>query len=235
MTDQPRRFYENATIEGREDGHALLLDGSSVKTPAGHSVILPTAALADAVAAEWRVQEETIDPASMPLTRLANTAIDRVADDPGAVADVLAAYAETDLLCYRAASPEELADLQAREWAPWLTWAEERFGVRLAVSRGLTPVEQPAGDLETLSRAVHAFPAWELTAVSEIITLTGSLILGLAVSEDALSEQEAWRISHLDEEFQAERWGRTPEAEDRRRERQAALAAAVRFLALCRS
>jgi chaperone required for assembly of F1-ATPase len=208
-----RRFYKEAAVApAAAGGHALLLDGRPVKTPARHALELPTAALADAVASEWRAQGDTVDPRSMPLTGLANAAIDRVAPDPASFAAGLAAYGETDLLCYRADAPERLVARQSELWDPVLAWARRRFDIELKVVTGIIHEPQPAEAVARLRRAIAARGAFELAALSPLVTVGGSLIIALALVELAIGLDEAWAAAALDDQWQAEQWGQDEEA-----------------------
>ncbi len=229
-----RRFYRQAEIARSKGGFTLALDGKPVRTPAGAALLLPTAALAEAVAEEWRAQGERIEPGSMPLSRLANTAIDRVAPRRAAVVAEIAAYAETDLVCYRAERPQELAARQIEAWEPLVRWAAERHGAMLRVTNGLTPEPQPEGALAALGAAVEAFDDLALAALQSATAAAGSLVIALALAEGRLDAEAAFRASALDEAFQAERWGEDAEAARRREEIRADLADAARFLALAR-
>ena len=198
-----RRFYKEVAIA---DG-AILLDGRPVRTPARASLILPTAALAEAVAGEWRMQGEEIDPRTMPLTGLSNAAIDRVAPDPAAFARPLADYAESDLLCYRAEAPAELIARQAEAWDPLLDWARTRFDIAFVVTSGIVHAPQPPATVARLSEALLARDAFALAAMSPLVTIGGSLVTALALAEDAIDADRAFDVTHLDELWQAERWG----------------------------
>ncbi|WP_419826353.1 ATP12 family chaperone protein [Sphingomonas sp.] len=227
MTGQ-RRFWTDVTIEER----AVRLDGRPLRTPARAELALPTVALADAVAEEWRAVRGSIDPRAMPLTGLANAAVDRVAPDLAKFAHGLAAYAETDLTCYRANTPASLVARQATEWDPLLDWARGRYDVAFAVTSGIIHVAQPAATVERLARAVTAFDAFHLAALSPLTTLSGSLVIALALAEAAVREEDAWRAAELDELWQAETWGEDALAVAAREDRRAAFRAAARFLAL---
>lgn len=225
-----RRFWhETGTAEGPE-GFSVTLDARPIRTPAKTLLALPTRALAEALAAEWAAQDEAIRPETMPLTRLANSALDQVAPQHAAVADIVAAYGETDLLCYRADAPEELARRQAAAWDPLLEWACERYGAGLATTTGVVPILQPEAALARLRAAVAATTPWELAALHEFVSHTGSLVLGLALLEGASDPDTAWRISRLDEDWQITQWGRDDEAEAALAHRRAEFDAAVRFL-----
>lgn len=206
-----KRFWTDAAVEQAEGGHAVRLDGRPVMSPGKRELVMPSPALAAGVASEWAAQGEMIDPLSMPLTRAVNTTVDKVVPQAAAVAAHLCEYGESDLLCYRAAGPDGLVERQAAAWDPMLDWADEELGARLAVTQGVIPVPQPANAVEALRAAVAAATPWELTALSEFVTLSGSLVLGLA----ALAGRDAddlWGRSRIDEDWQAEQWGVDDEA-----------------------
>ena len=236
MTEwKARRFWTDAAVEAAAGGFAVRLDERPVRTPAKAELIVPSRALADGVAGEWRAQGETVDPWSMPLTRAANAALDRVTPMRAAVADELAGYGESDLLSYRAERPDALIERQSAAWDPMLDWMDDRFGARLATTRGVMPAPQPANAVEALRAHVHAITAWELTALSEFVTLTGSLVLGLAVMEGASAVSDIWDASRIDETWQAEQWGEDEEEADRIAAKRAAFLQADRYLALVRA
>ena len=222
-----RRFWTQAEAapEGA-GGWQVLLDGRVLRTPGKLPLILPTEALARAIAAEWQAQADLIRPETMPLTRAANSAIERVAPQRVEVAAMLSAHAETDLLCYRAAHPRDLAQAQARDWQPLLDWADARYGARLAATTGLMPVPQEPRALAALAGAVAGFGPFGLTALHDLVTLPGSLVLGLAVTEGRLTVEESHRLARLDEDHQAALWGRDEEAEAAAAARLAAMRAA---------
>ena len=228
-----KRFYNEATVGVGEDGHTVELDGRVVKTPARRPLVLASAALAEAVAAEWVAQDETVEPDTMPLTRLASTAIDRVADNRDHVIDETAAFGATDLLCYRAASPVDLAAGQAAGWQPLLDWLAERHGARLMVTEGLAAVTQPEDTLAKLRALVAEFDTPALAALHTVTSACGSLVIALALAEGRVDAAEAWRLSRIDETFQADRWGLDPETESRGERLRVEIAAAARFLELC--
>jgi chaperone required for assembly of F1-ATPase len=207
-----KRFWKDATVVQDASGWHVLLDGRPVRTPAKAAMDLPTEEMASAIAGEWAAQGEEIDPLSMPVTRSANSAIDRVATQHREVAEMLAAYAETDLLCHRADGPERLCDLQAEAWDPILDWAAERFGARLVPTTGILPSVQPEPALRRLSATVHEVDAFRLTALHDLVSLSGSLVLGLAVAHGRLDPPEGWRLSRIDEDWQIEQWGEDEEA-----------------------
>jgi chaperone required for assembly of F1-ATPase len=227
-----KRFYKTASAEPVAGGHAIRLDGRPVKTPARAELVLPAPALATAVAAEWEAQGDTIDPRSMPLTGLANAAIDRVAPDPQAFAEGLAAYAETDLLCYRADSPNALVGHQAESWDPLIDWAQQRYDVGFEIVHGVIHRPQPADTVARLSAAVHGYDAWRLAALQPLVTIGGSLIVALALAEGEVDVRTAFDAAHLDELWQVEQWGEDELARQARENRRADFKAAARFLAL---
>lgn len=227
-----KRFWAAARPAPVAGGHGIFLDGKPVNTPARALLVLPTALLAEAVAAEWEAQAGAIRPETMPLTRAANSAIDRVAPRRGEVAAMLAEYAGSDLLCYRAGSPPELAARQARAWDPLLAWAAGTLGAPLAVGAGIVHVPQPAGSLAACHAILAAAGPFRLAALHDLVALSGSLVLGLAVDAGRLAAEEAWPLSRLDEEWQAEQWGRDEEAEAAAAARRAAFLDAARLLML---
>jgi chaperone required for assembly of F1-ATPase len=227
-----KRFYTSVDVREEADGFAILLDGRPIKTPAGSPLRAPARALAEAIAAEWRGQGETLAPETMPLTRSLNTALDRIAANRAAIVDDLAKYAASDLLCYRAAAPQELVRRQSQMWDPWLDWAAERFGARLTVTTGVNPVAQPDEALARLREAVAAYDNHHLVALHAGIALTGSAILGLAFAARALTAEEAFAAAQVDETYQAELWGSDAEAEKARANRLTDLRAAEAYLVL---
>ena len=231
----PKRFYKDVSIAPHDEGFAILLDGRPVRTPAKRQLVLGVEALAEAVAAEWEAQGERIDPAAMPLTRLANTALDAVADKMEGVASDIAAFAASDLLCYRAEAPEALVRRQADAWDPLLAWAKSALGADLAVRSGLMPIEQPPQAIASVRRALDRLDALSLAATHVLTTLTGSAILALAHVEGRLSLEEAWSAATVDERWQSEQWGRDAEAEEKAAQRLAEATAAARCLRLLRS
>jgi chaperone required for assembly of F1-ATPase len=227
-----KRFWSDVTLGGEATGLTVLLDGRPIRTPSKALLALPTRALAEAVAAEWAGQEDLVRPATMPMTRYANTALDRVAPEFEAVARIVAAYGETDLLCYRAAAPAALRQRQAEAWDPLLDWAAERFGARLVATTGVLPVSQPGAALDRLAAAVHAQSPWRLAALHDLVSLTGSLLIGLAVAEGVRPPEVAWDLSRIDEDWQILQWGRDDEAEAAAARRRTELLDAARFLDL---
>lgn len=227
-----RRVYEVVTVEEGPEPVAVLLDGRPLRTPARLALRLPTRPLAEAVAAEWAAQGERIDPETMPLTRLAATATDLMPGRRGDVVAELADHAGTDLLCYRTASPAELAARQQARWQPWLDWAAATFGARLEVTRVLDPTPQPRASLEALERVLARLTDWSLVGLHAAVRTTGSLVLGLALLRGALDAEEAFALAQLDELFEIERWGAEREQQRRLAALRRDLGAAERFLRL---
>jgi chaperone required for assembly of F1-ATPase len=225
-----KRFYQGATV-GEGAPYPLLLDGRAVKTPAGNTLAAPALSLAQAIAAEWDAQGERIDPAAMPLTRLANTIIDGVAPNPEPVAEEIAKYLGSDLLCYRASTPEGLVARQSQHWDPVLAWAREAHGARFVLSEGVMFVAQPEAAIAAACTAIPTDP-WRLGAVSLITTLTGSALIALAVAANELSVDEAWAAAHVDEDWNMDFWGRDELAMQRRAARFADMQAAGMVLRL---
>lgn len=227
----PKRFWKQATVTEVEGGYGIALDGRPVKTPAKAPLVVPTRALAEALAAEWDAQDGTVRPETMPATRSANSAIDKVRPQRVEVAELVSAYGGTDLLCYRAEVPEGLVARQAAGWDPLLDWFAAAFGVRLVVTQGVLPVAQPDA-LAAVGAHVGGFDEWQLAALHDLVGLTGSLVLGLAVAQGRLTAEEAWTLSRIDEDWQAEEWGEDEEALENATLRRAALLDAAQFWAL---
>ena len=224
-----KRFYKAA---GVGEGGRILLDGRPVKTPGRRDLAAPTTALAEAVADEWNAQGETLDPRAMPLTGLANAAIDRIAPDAAAFARGLAAYGEADLLCYRAEGPAPLAARQAELWDPILAWAQQHYDVVFELALGIIHMPQPPETLARMAGAVAARDPFRLAGLSPLVTISGSLLIALALAEGAISLDQAWAAATLDEQWQAAQWGEDAEAAAALADRRRDFAAAARFLAL---
>lgn len=224
-----KRFYSQAHIGEGGGGFPVLLDGKPVRTPARRSLAAPTRALAEQIAQEWNAQPELIDPGRMPLTRLANAVIDAVAEQAPAVADEIAQYLGSDLLCYRADAPAGLVEKQTLAWDPWLTWARDALGARFVQIEGVVFAAQPREAIDA-ARAAIPMDAWRLGAVSAITTLTGSALLALALAQDAIDKDAAWAAAHVDEDWQMSQWGRDDVALARRAFRFAEFEAAVAVL-----
>jgi chaperone required for assembly of F1-ATPase len=229
-----KRLFETAAVAVAEGGFTVTLDGRPALTPGGAPLTLPGRALAEAVAAEWAAQDEEIRPHTMPLTGLANSAVDGVAPGRRAVVEHAVKYAATDLLCYRAGNQPELARRQHAEWQPLLDWAADALGAPLAVTEGIAPVDQPAAALDALGRAVEALDHMELAALSSLTAACGSLVLALALAAGRIGASEAYALSQLDETYQIEKWGADDEAAARRQAVRAEIEAAAAFLALSR-
>lgn len=226
-----KRFWKQVTVD---DG-AIRLDGRPVRTPGRTSLAAPTPALGEAIADEWRAVGETIDPRAMPLTALANAAIDRIAPEPGRFAAELAKYGESDLLYYRADAPEPLVVRQAALWDPLLDWARTRYDVHFETGTGVMHRPQPAATVARLAEAVASRTSFELAGLSPVVTITGSLIAALALIEGAAEGETIWRAAHVDEDWQEEHWGADTLATAARGVRRVEFDAAVRFLALLAS
>ena len=227
------RFYKQAAATGPDDGaHGVALDGRPVRTPGGAPLAVPTRALAQAIAGEWRDQGDKIDPLSMPVMRLAATAIDRIGRERDAVVARTAAYGGTDLLCYRADEPPALVARQAACWQPLLDWVAEEYGARLAVTTGVAPVAQDDAARSALDRAVKEHDDFRLAALSQVTAACGSLILALGLTARRIDADQAVAASQLDEDWQAGKWGRDRDAEDRRAALAREILAAARYLKL---
>jgi chaperone required for assembly of F1-ATPase len=230
-----KRFYKHATVADAagEGGFALLLDGKPVKTPVRRALAAPSRALAELMAQEWHAQETVIEPALMPLTRLANAVIDAVADQAGPVTDEVVKYLGSDLLCYRADSPPGLVACQAQHWDPVIAWARDGLGARFVLVEGIVYAAQPD---DTIARGRAAIPTdhWRLGAVASLTTLTGSALLALALAHDVIDAEEAWTAAHVDEDWQISSWGSDDEALTRRAYRRADFDAAVSVLKLAK-
>lgn len=224
-----KRFWNDVTVDA---GRGIRLDDRPVRTPGRAPLALPTVALAEAVAEEWRAVGETVDPRAMPLTGLANAAIDRVAPNTDAFARGLAAYGNSDLLYYRADDPAELVSRQAAAWDPLLDWARDRYDVHFEPVAGVIHRAQPTATVARLGDALASRDAFALAALSPIVTLTGTLVGALALAEAAIDAESLWRAAHVDEDWQAEQWGNDPLAQDARANKRRDYDAAARFLVL---
>ena len=222
-----KRFWERVDIV---DG-GIRLDDRPVKTPGRLPLVLPTPALAELVADEWRMVTGEVDPRTMPATGLANAAIERIAPDPRAFAAGLAKYGETDLLCYRAETPTPLVERQAASWDPPLDWARRRYDMRIDTTAGIVHRPQPPATIARLGEAIAAQDAWTLAALSPVVTITGSLVLALALAEGAMTPDAVWTAAQVDEDWQAEQWGEDPLATATTAVHRRDFDAAARFLA----
>lgn len=231
----PKRFYKDVSVVEEDGGFAVHLDGRLIKTPARRPVALPSEAAARLVADEFAAQAELIDPATMPVTRIVNTAIDGVADDPQVVLEDVLRFAGSDLLCYRAPDPEGLVARQTETWDPHVEWAASDLGARFVLAEGVMHVDQPPEAIAAFNAHLSAFRDPFLAAtLHTMVTLTGSAILGLAVAREAVSAEEAWAAAHLDEDWTNEHWGEDHEAMQRRAAREAEMMAAAALLAALR-
>jgi len=227
-----KRFWKEAAVVESDGAWGVELDGKSLRTPAREPLAVPAPALAKAISAEWNGVEGKVDPQRMPLTGLANAAIDRVAPDKPAFAAGLARYAEADLACYRAEGPRELADRQGESWDALLGWARRRFDVDFNTTSGIVHVEQPAATVEQLAHAVGALDDFRLAGLSPLVTIGGSLIAALGVLDGAFAPEQAWEAVSIDERWQLEQWGSDHEAEAALENRRRDFLAAARFLEL---
>ena len=218
----------------RRHAFRVLLDDKPIRTPAKRDLALPAQALAEAIAAEWAAQTAHIDPATMPLTRIANSAIDDVAGREAEVRADIAKYAGSDLVCYRAQGPEGLVERQCRAWDPILEWARDTLGARFEVATGIMPVAQPDAGRAAVAEALAHLDAFTLAALHVMTALMGSALLALGHAHGRLSADEAWAAAHVDEDWQIRQWGRDAEAEARRERRWAEMQAASRMLSLLR-
>jgi chaperone required for assembly of F1-ATPase len=230
-----KRFYKDATVGSSETvdgGFVVFLDGRSIKTPGKNGLVVTSESVAEAVAQEWQAQGDKIDPASMPMMRFAATAIDRIPTQREAVIAEISAFGGHDMLCYRGAEPD-LAALQAKAWQPLLDWAYKSLGAKLEVTVGILSIDQDASSLANLEKCVGECSDMELSALHTITSITGSLIIALALTKGEIDVDRAWEATIVDERFQEIGWGRDAEAEDRLIARQHALAEGARFFALC--
>jgi chaperone required for assembly of F1-ATPase len=212
---QRKRFYAHADVLEVDGGVAVTLDGKPIRTPSGRQVIVPVREIADAVAAEWQAQQETIDPLTMPLTRFANSVVQSVVDRAALVADDVAKYLQSDLLFYRAGHPEALVAREAQHWDPVLFWAADALGAHFILAEGVVHVRQPDA---AVAAARAAFPddPWSIAALHVVTALTGSALLALALTHGVLDEDQVWAAAHVDEDWNADKWGVDEEVAARR-------------------
>lgn len=208
-----KRFWEKAEVEAVTGGFGIALDGRPLKTPLKRPLVLPSKALAAEIAAEWQEVEGKVETHNMPYTRFAHAALDQAVDERAEISAKVALYGETDLLCYRADSPQELADRQRDAWGPLLEWSAAELGAPMVETAGIVHVSQPEASLKALKSNVEAYGGFALTALYDWVTISGSLILGLAVAKGRLSAEAAWGLSRLDENWQEEQWGVDDEAQ----------------------
>ncbi|TPW29331.1 ATP12 family chaperone protein [Pararhizobium mangrovi] len=227
----PKRFYTEATVAEHAEGYGVALDGRLLRTPAKKVLAVPSRALAESLAAEWHAQESEIDPARMPLTRLANTALDGVANERQAVAEDIVRFAATDLLCYRADAPEGLVERQGEHWDPMIDWAHAALGTRFVLVEGVMHADQPRETIAAFSASLKRYAdVFELAALHTVTSLTGSAILALALAEGEITADEAWTAAHVDEDWNIEQWGGDAEAAARRAKRRQDMDAAAETL-----
>lgn len=235
----PKRFYKEAAWETHGEGFALVLDGRPALTPARNRLAMPSLGLVQAVAAEWNAQADTIDPATMPLSKIINSALDGVAREPGPVRDEIIKYAGTDLLVYRAGDPRQLVEDQARLWDPVLNWAHQVHGISFVLAEGIMHVEQAPEALAAFGRALEGAigqsqaALLHLTGLHVVTTLTGSALLALALGTGRMDATSVWRAAQVDEDFQMRAWGVDMQAAERQRRRQVELEAAALVLSHC--
>ena len=224
-----KRFWDVTDVAELENGFSVQLDGRPLKTPAKAALKLPTRAMASAIAAEWAALTDKIDPARLPLTRSANAAIDKVTPQHAEVADMIAAYGDTDLTCYRAEYPEGLIARQAEAWDPLLEWAETHLNARLTPVTGVIYAPQNPQALQALSKQVHTLDAFTLAAFHDLVSLSGSLIIGFAALHDLHPSQDLWRLSRVDELWQEQQWGEDDEAREMAAQKESAFLQAKIF------
>jgi len=227
-----KRFWKEVAVIAEDGGWGIALDGRPMRTPQRAPLVVASAALAEAIAAEWREQGETIDPATMPMTGLTNAAIDLAAPDPATFAEPIAAYAATDLFCYRDDRDAALQAEQAAAWNPLLAWAEARYGVEFALTQGVLPIDQPETTVAVLQDAVLAQDHWRVAALTPLVTIGGSLVAGLALIECAFDTDALWEAVSLDDLYQERRWGADSEAQKARAANKRDWDNAARFLGL---
>ncbi len=231
---QAKRFWEKTAVEKRGDAFAVLLDGRGLKTPLKTDFLVPTEKMAQEIASEWQAQVEKIDPLTMPMTRTANAAIDKVKHQHGEVSDLIAAYGGTDLLCYRAAEPEELVARQNAAWDPLLKWAADKLNAPLNKGEGVVYVDQDQNVLARLKKRVKSFDEFQLAAFYDLVALSGSLIIGFATIERFLDTESLWKTSRVDEDWQIEQWGEDEEAAEAILVKKRGFEQAAKFYFLCK-
>ncbi len=229
-----KRFYREAVAVEADCGFGVALDGRNIRTPAKAALVAPTRALAESIAGEWAAQEDKIDPVTMPMMKFTSTAIDRIMPQRDAVADQIAAYAQTDLICYRAERPVDLVRLQEESWQPLLDWCNEHYGASLRSTHGVIPIEQDSDSLAALSAAVREHDDFALSALHGLTATSGSLVIGLAVTAGHLGAADAADAAQVDESYQTEKWGYDKDAADRLSGRRGEIVSAAAFHALLR-
>lgn len=227
-----KRFWKQAEVVRESGGWGIALDGRPVRTPKRAPLAVESLALAEAIAEEWNAVGEDIDPARMPLTGIANAAIDIAGAEPAAFAEPIAAYAESELFCYREDRDPVLQSEQIAAWNPLLAWAEQRYSIEFALAEGVLPIDQPDATIAALRGAVLAHDPFRLAPLTLLVTIGGSLVAGLALMEKAYTAAELWEAVSLDELYQERRWGTDSEAQKARALREAEWHNAARFLGL---
>ncbi len=228
----PKRFYKDVAVKDEGGRAAILLDGRPVRTPGKAPLSVPSKKLAEAIAQEWRAQGDHIDPQTMPLTKLANSTIDGIEGHAGPIVDDIVRHARSDLLCYRASEPQGLVDQQAKHWDPVIAWAKDALNAPLTLADGIVHAAQADTSMVEIKKHLDAFDAFALAALHVMTSLTGSALLPLAVARKRLTPDEAWTAAHVDEDWQASKWGEDAEAKARRKTRRRDFDAACRTLAL---
>ncbi len=228
---QRKRFYQDAGVKEAEGGFAVTLDDKPIRTPSGRVVTVPVRPLAEAIAAEWQAQGETLDPLTMPLTRFANSVIEGVIDRADLVRDDIAKYLQSDLLFYRAGHPEGLVQREALHWDPVLDWARDSLGAHFILAEGIMHVSQPEAAIAAARAALPGDP-WTIAAAHVVTTMTGSALLALALIHGVRDPDQVWAAAHVDEDWNAEQWGVDEEAASRRATREVDFRAAVQILAM---
>lgn len=229
----PKRFWKQAEVVASGTGFTVSLDGRGLKTPAKTAFWVPTLALAEEVAAEWQAQDAKIKPETMPYTRTANSALDKVTPQFAAVGDMLAAYGGSDLLCYRAEAPQELVARQQAAWDPILDWAATEFGAKLLSTQGIMPIVQPAESQALLAAAVHTLTPFQLAAFHDLVAISGSLVLAFAIARGRIDVDAGFDLSRIDENWQAELWGIDDEAAESEAYKREGIRHSARFFELC--
>ena len=227
-----KRFWHDVDVVGRAGGFSIVLDDKAVRTPGKRDLVVPTRSLAAALAKEWAAQGDTVNPAGMPLTRLANSIIDGVVPRRDEVIADAAKYGATDLVCYRAADPPELVERQRDGWQPLVRWIAERHGIRLEIASGVVPVAQAPETHAAFHALVSALDDFRLGGFHAVTTACGSLVIALALADGQVDAEAAWALSQIDESYQIERWGADDEAVDRHTRLRAEIAAAALFMSL---
>mgnify|MGYP000885775937 CR=1 FL=1 len=230
-----QKFYERAHLEETDGGFTILLDGRTLKTPAGSSLSIPSEPLARQITEEWSAQEDTINPSTMPMTSLCCTMFDRIVPRKVEITHQLLRYVETDLLCYRAQEPADLAHRQHEAWQPLIDWVAETYSAHLVVTEGVLPIPQPQEAIKSLSATVDSLHDWELTALSCVAPIAGSLIVGLALVLGRITASDAISVIQLDEDYQNETWGTVEEAKQQQKGIQQEIESAAAFVQLANS